>query len=120
MSCLFTSLSYFISNLESTQLRNIICNYLQSNPTLIDYIKLNEITLWENNVSLDDYVQNMRKESSWGGGIEIKAFCEIFKLKVIVVFNSKEIEFLPSTPSIGEMRISYNGVHYEPIKTLKY
>ena len=36
MSCLFDSLSYFFQNINSKELRNIICDYLELNPKMKD------------------------------------------------------------------------------------
>ena len=119
MSCLFNSLSYFIENISSDQLRKIICDYLLSNPKMMENIDARSITNWECDMSLESYVEKMKNTNVWGGGIEIKAFCEIFNLSVFVkLHDGKFIEFLPS--SINEktesIQVYYTGNHYEPIK----
>lgn len=121
MSCLFRSLSYFIDGVNENSLRNKICNYLASNPKILDEISANEITKWESNVPLPAYVENMRKQSTWGGGIEIKCFCELTNLNVNVIFGNKGIKFQPSSNNAqGEINVTYTGSHYEPLSTRKY
>lgn len=119
MSCLFNSLSYFTNQISSDQLRNLICDYLLSNPKLFDIVDAKNVTEWESGMCLNQYVSNMRNTTVWGGGIEIKAFCEIFNFFVIVHLNTgTEIEFSPNFPNeqTQSIKINYNGNHYEPIK----
>jgi hypothetical protein len=116
MSCLFDSLSYFIVY-DSNQIRQKICDYLEENKPLIDGLETNFI------LSLEDstYVKNMRKRSQWGGGIEIQAACNLWKLRIIVFditskSSNKPIEFLPLTENyIYTIRLTWNGYHYEPL-----
>lgn len=112
MSCLFNSLSYFIKELDSSDLRKLICEYLKTNPTLIENVEAENILGWENN-NLDCYIKNMSKNSTWGGGIEIRCFCEMFKLDVNVKHKNKIIEF-KTKDAIGSVTIIYTGNHYEP------
>jgi hypothetical protein len=118
MSCLFNSLSEFVINLDENHLRHIICNYLSTNPKIIDDIKTDQITQWENDTNLVDYIQNMRNNTTYGGGLEIKSFCNIFKVKVNVYCDNKIIEFLPNcTEIIKQVNIRYlNRNHYIPMK----
>ena len=127
MSCLFRSLSFFISNTNENQLREIIVNFLENDPVLIfPKTKASEIIPIEfPNETLENYVRKMKKTHTWGGAIEIKAFCELFKMKVFVkvLKNSDNIEFIPSywtednctINKSRQIKISWNGFHYEPI-----
>ena len=113
MSCLFNSLGYFLK-IDSFQIRQIICNYLDNNNKLIDGIETNQILSFENN----NYVSNMRNSSTWGGGIEIQAACNIWKLKINVHNirdNNSIISFIPIDNNfINTIDITWNGGHYEP------
>jgi len=116
MSCLFDSLSYFSSNASSQQLRNIICNYLLSNPTILDDIRVDQITEWESDTNINQYVQNMRNDHTWGSSLEIKAFSDLFKIKVNVHIDNRIVEFIPKIKPIGLINIRYTGRnHYTPI-----
>ena len=97
MSCLFNSLSYFVKE-NSDELRHNICNYLEKNPPLMDGMTTEQVIYFENGQNLKDYIKNMRNTSTWGGAIEIKAFCNIYKKNVFVRnirdSTSKLIEFV--------------------------
>ena len=110
MSCLFESLSFFFKNIDHYTMRNMICEYLLTDPKILDDISANNITSWESDMKLEDYVQRMRSTASWGGGIEIKCFCEIFGLMVNVHHKDEIIEFIPtnSKPK-GIINIKYTG-----------
>jgi hypothetical protein len=120
MSCLFRSLSYFITNVQTEELRNIITDYIEKDPILIAPDGRLSTYLSFDKRNLTDYTREMRKSSTWGGAIEIRAFCELFKIKVFVyvIRDNKFIEFVPSnyTDNSKFIKISWNGSHYEPIK----
>lgn len=129
MACLFDSLTTFLVNKEgkkplSQNLREEICNYLELNKDLMDDITNSDLTIFTNNLKLKDYIREMRKPSTWGSAIEIKIFCEIYKIKVIVVnlSDNRHIEFIPSSKTsiftIPEHTIylRYTGNHYTPWK----
>ena len=116
MSCLFHSLSHFIS-LDSDSLRQEICNYLQENKPII-YGLDTKIIL---DMDRPHYIQHMRKTSTWGGAIEIQAACNIWHLSIIVHNirdnNRNKIEFLPIDKSnCKKIEITWSGGHYEPIR----
>jgi len=119
MSCLFNSIQYFFSNISSNDIRNKICDYLENNNKLIDGIDTSELLKMEKN---KNYISNMRNSSTWGGAIEIQAACNIWNIKIIVHNirdnTSRNIEFIPITGKINKtIEITWNGGHYEPIKT---
>lgn len=119
MSCLFRSLARFLpKEIGPNKLRIIICNYLSKNPKLIDDLKANQIIKWENGMNLEQYIRRMRMNSSWGGAIEIRAFCDIFKRNVIIwsIPNKKFIEFISRYENDHFDKLYWNGYHYEPLK----
>ncbi len=76
------------------------------------------------NTSLQDYITQMRSNSTWGGAIEIKAFCEIYKVNVLVrnIRNDNRnpntpdnIEFLCNEETNRWVEITWNGGHFEPV-----
>jgi hypothetical protein len=119
MSCLFDSLSKSIENLNGSQLRIIITEYLKKNPKLFD--NDNEMDLSKilgGKERMDIYIQNMEQSSSWGGAIEIKAFCEIFNavVKVKILMSDQWIEFVPNHGEDSHLFcISWDGSHYEAL-----
>ena len=112
MSCLFDSLSRFLL-INSFQLRQNICNYLQNNPILFDGIKASDWIFWENNTNLYNYVNNMRYPYTWGGAIEIKCFCNIYTVQVNVHFQNKIISFYPNITPNKIININYTGNHFK-------
>jgi hypothetical protein len=125
MSCLFNSLSKFVP-VNSTDLRNQICDYLLTDPILMDNAKASEVIQWESNVDLNTYVNNMRKLSTWGGAIEIRCFVKLYNISVHVMIIKTltqgphkltiktYIEFI-SESNEKTIKISWNGFHYEPV-----
>ena len=116
MSCLFRSIGYFL-NLNQDNVRAKICDYLQNNGDIIKGVNTKDLIKFENK----NYIQNMRKSKTQGGGIEIQCACNIWNLKIIVVNirdKTKNIEFLPiNNNKINKIiKITWNGGHYEPLK----
>lgn len=120
MSCLFRSLSAFVEGLHEDGLRQIICNYLEQNPPLMDDLSLRDI-LHIDGMDTSEYVRNMRCPSTWGGALEIKSFCEIYQVGVVVHIHQtgRDVVFKPSSmenaTSLRAVRIVWTGNHYEPI-----
>ena len=115
MSCLFNSLNYFIPQSNSLEIRNKICDYLQNNGIIIDGLSTKQVIDMEGN----NYIQNMRNTSTWGGAIEIQAACNIWCMKIIVKNyrdnNGKNIEFIPINNNFTKTCIlQWTGGHYEP------
>jgi hypothetical protein len=87
MSCLFDSLSEPLPGENGTTLRSKVCDYLFLNPKLGKQKTTVEKTIgewWDNAMTLNDYVTEMRKTSTQGTEIEICAFCQLFCAQVTV------------------------------------
>ncbi len=122
MSCLFDSLEYFLQ-IPSNQIRSIICNYLEKGGKIVDGMKTKDLLLLEST----NYIYEMRKNSTWGGAIEIKAACNIWNIKIIVnnirkseSKTNSQIEFIPMKGLNSKTRtinLTWNGFHYEPVRT---
>ena len=114
MSCLFDSISYYLKY-NSNQIRQKICDYLEANKPIIDGLDTKFI------LEMDDsnYIRNMRRNSEWGGGIEIQAACNIWNLRIIVHNvrrNRSSIEFVPLNKNyIYTIELTWNGSHFEPV-----
>jgi hypothetical protein len=88
---------------------------LLSNPTILDDIRVNEITELDH-TNITQYVQHMRNDDTWGSSLEIKAFSDLFKIQVNVHINNRVVEFKPKTNHITVINIKYTGRnHYTPI-----
>ncbi len=118
MSCLFNSLSAFVSE-DSFTIRQRICDYLTTDPNLMDGIPASLVIEWENGSNMKDYIERMRSTSTWGGSIEIKSFVNLYKINVEVVnirdSSGRSIIFTGET-SPRTIKISWSGGHYEPIR----
>jgi hypothetical protein len=124
MSCLFQSLSSYVSHQDYSKLRQDICDFLETNPTILDDMPLDKMVELDG-VSIQDYIKHMRSNATWGGAIEIKSFCEMYQVNVLVLnirnnqtdmeTTTKEIKFLSSVPSQRWVSITWNGGHFEPI-----
>lgn len=113
MSCLFRSLSKFV-DLKTDELRQKICDFLEENPVLLDSQKVNDLINTQN-IQPVDYIQNMRKPSTWGGGIEIKSFCDMYNYQVNVhIPGNIIIPFYPKLLPIKIINISWTGYHFTP------
>jgi hypothetical protein len=124
MSCLFNSFSHFkhiVKNDSSEVIRSKICDYLESNPQVLEDIKAEQIVDWESNMKLEDYVRRMRSTSTWGGANEIFCFCKIYNVNVEVInirdgkIDNNVIQF-KNTESNETIKITWSGGHYEPVR----
>ena len=115
MSCLFNTLSTFV-NINLNDLRDNICNYLHSNPHLHEDINANDYINWSGEYgNMDNYINMMKRSSTWGGAIEIKAFCNMYNIEANVANTQtgKIINFLPNTNTSSQpITINWNGGHY--------
>ena len=118
MSCLFNSLAPAVS-LPFYMVRKAIVAYLNTNPKLYDDATFTDVISWISDGSADgaaiNYLKDMSNDNTWGSAIEIKAFCELFDINVVVHVNGKTIEFKCSSQVRKTVHISYNGFHYEPL-----
>ena len=73
-NCLFYSLSYatFGTDAYFNEIRNAICDYMENN----DIEDLDDI-------NKKDYINNMRKNGTYGGSTEVQVYSIISKLKII-------------------------------------
>lgn len=116
MSCLFDSLSYYVTNMDGKKLRKVIVDFLLEDPILIDPdVRLSKILETENK-TLSSYGQKMKLDHVWGGAIEIKAFCEKFGISVYVYVISTNdiIKFVPSQQKFEKkyIKLMWNGTHF--------
>lgn len=119
MSCLFNSMSHFLP-ISSIQIRSDICGYLAANRPLIEGIETRQILEMD---AGPDYIAKMRNPSTWGGGIEIQAACNLWRLRIVVRNicgrdrTRPHIEFLPAVASHERtIELEWSGGHYEPVR----
>jgi len=119
MSCLFNTLCTFV-NLEGEELRHNICNYLSNNPKMFENVSAEDYVKWNNEGynNINEYIRDMKKNYTWGGAIEIKAFCNMYNKHVNVhdVRTRKQsvINFIDEDRVRDTIDINWNGGHYWP------
>lgn len=124
MSCLFNSLSHFVGD-DANTIRQKICDFLNQDGCLFDNIRCSDVTQWGEQKGLEEYVRNMRSTSTWGGAIEIKAFCELYK-RVVKVYSTRAndlnvipvAEFVPQSSNVCDgfpVSLLWTGSHYDPM-----
>lgn len=121
MSCLFDSLSKFVG-VTHAELRKRIVGYLATNPVLMgDTIRATDVVDWTEDTTLSRYISEMKRSSVWGGGIEIKAFCDIYRVRVVVWIKNTNrfVEFKGASQLNGTVHVHWNGGHYTPVKLVR-
>ena len=115
MSCLFNSFAALVGE-DAQAIRGRICDWLATDPALLDDLPASLVVEIESGQALDRYVSRMRSPSTWGGAIEIRAFVQLWKrpVRVWVIRSKRWIEFPFSEGE--ELKISWTGGHYEPIR----
>lgn len=115
MSCLFNSFSRIVGEAPQT-IRARICDWLATDPALMDDLSASTVVMVESGKPLDAYVQQMRSVNTWGGAIEIRAFIQLWKrpVKVWAIRQKRWIEFTcPEGNPDQECKLSWTGGHYE-------
>jgi hypothetical protein len=112
-------MSYFLK-MDPQVIRNKICDYLVSDPELMEGMKASEIVSFESNLPLNLYILRMRSPASWGGAIEINCATKIFGCNFEVVnirSNPHTIIKFEHTGNSNVGKMTWSGNHYEPIRT---
>ena len=108
MSCLFRSISHFFPNMSATKLRAMVCDQLESEPNIFG----------DGSFMVEEqYVQQMRKPMTFGGGIEISTCCNLLSVNIRVINkrdHTRDIIFRPKREAIRTICIEWTGNHYEP------
>lgn len=113
MSCLFDSLSSLEGRGEGASLRKEICRFIAGG-NLHSEIYGGDAMLFE--MPLSAYVSKMHDEKEWGGAVEIRAFCEMRRVSVVVHCANRMIEFLPDAEQLTHFfHVHWNGAHYTPL-----
>ena len=115
MSCLFNSIGLFL-NIDGFQIRQTICNYLESNQVIMEGLDTKTILDTEDS----NYVRKMRDIRVFGGGNEISAACNIWSLQIIVINEKNQMSPIVFNPidkmPIKTIHLLYqNNNHYEAV-----
>lgn len=133
MSCLFDSISSYTKNCNSSQLRQMVADYLSTDPSFWGDLKFSDVFEWfdEKDVHycrrVGDYINVMRNDATWGGALEIQSICNMFNIGVRVHTGGGRIpiEFVPaatvrssSSPIEHILDITWNGCHFQAISEI--
>lgn len=116
MSCLFETLSLYI-RCDSARLREHICDFTLANPLLDELnMRCDEYINYESRMTLREYVDRMRRPSTWGGALEIKLFCKLYNVRVVVysATNHRKIRFEHCDVK-QTIPMVWTGNHYRPL-----
>ncbi len=117
MSCLFDSLSPFVGK-SSELLRQEVCDYIDSGVSIFDDTSNDDMIAWLANISKANYISSMRRTSTWGGALEIKAFCDMYKKNVRIqsLPNNRDIECLGRGADPRDwITVAWSGGHYSMV-----
>lgn len=118
MSCLFDSFCEYLrieegKTISSVQLRRQICDYLSTDPIMLnDDTRFTQLLGKNKSTS---YIANMKRSGTWGSGFEINVFCNLYhvKVKVKVISTGKSILFQPLRCSTKKIiNLDWTGSHY--------
>lgn len=117
MSCLFQSLGTYEAS-TPRQMRAAICDHLASDPMLAGRRASVWIAELDPKDDLERYVSRMRRPNTWGGAVEIMAYCGLHGTNVQVRHEqhggTDTISFV--TPGATETAVlHWTGGHYTAV-----
>ena len=69
----------------------------------------------ESNNHSNEYIQNMKNSSVWGGGIELRVVCELYNVDVIVKRGNQIVAHFEKDCNERLIELHWTGSHYTPI-----
>ena len=128
MSCLFDSLTKLLDQefqgfYEDTKLRDIVCDFIRERPNDIlngckvsEWIDIVTMDEFDNKISISQYIDKMRKDSTWGGAPEMSIISKLFNVEIHVVQDSKVISKFACGDKVKSiLTLEWTGSHYEPV-----
>lgn len=107
-SCLFNSILYAIGydSMTPQDLRNIVVNYIRSDPQTY-----NEAILGR---SVEEYCNWILKKDSWGGAIELGILSDYFNIKILCLdIETNNFIIFEQEKSSQFIILVYSGIHYD-------
>ncbi|KAI9489575.1 hypothetical protein BDB00DRAFT_842563 [Zychaea mexicana] len=109
-SCLFRALGYVLSRdtSMSQELRSVIAATIQEDPVVYSDATLGQ--------SREQYIDWIRKNSSWGGAIEISIFSKHFDIEIDSIdVQTGRIDRFGEGSYSERVLIIYSGIHYDAL-----
>jgi ubiquitin thioesterase OTU1 len=111
-SCLFSSIGYLLEKNEFDEntkykYRQLLVQFLENYPNIEDILDCPK----------NEYIDKIINPNSWGGGIEIKLFSEMFQIEIASIdTQSNRIDIFGQNKNYtNRIFIIYNGIHYDPL-----
>ncbi|CAG0900786.1 unnamed protein product [Darwinula stevensoni] len=113
-ACLFSSLHFLLDCKENEQdsvrtMRNMVSDYIEAEPDEFPEAVLER--------PRDDYIEWIKRETSWGGGIELAILSRVFEVEIDVIYTQSG-----SVSKFGEdmlhnsrVLLLYDGIHYDAL-----
>lgn len=120
-NCLFRALSHQLMindvDIDHAQIRNSICDYLEKHP---DYFKIFYVSS-ENFKTYEDYVKNLRRNSTYGDHFCLVAFNKFYNIDVEIYRRNYPTTIINNhcIPSFKKIKIYYYGNHYDSLIDLE-
>lgn len=113
MSCLFHSIGVCLGLTQET-VRSDIVNYMALHAERKhDSVKLKEWIEAAEDVGFEKYIEEMRKSSTWGGGIEMYIACLLYNANIVI--HCRDGNFPIGDKKKKELHLKYTGNHFEPL-----
>ena len=111
-SCLFSSIAYLLNRQDFNENSALIYRL-----EIIDYLKNNNVDESLLGYPKDEYIEKISDSNTWGGGIELNIFSNIFKIQIASMdVQSGRVDIFGETKNYDKrIYIVYNGVHYDPL-----
>ena len=111
-SCLYSSIGYQLNHKDFNEMtkyeyRQLLANHLEK-------MELDSVML---GMSKEEYINNVLDVTSWGGGTDIRFFCDMFQMQISVInIQTNSIStFGEDKPYPQRIYLIYNGIHYDPL-----
>lgn len=111
-SCLFSSIAYLLNRSNFNENSSLIYRL-----EIVDYLKNNNIDENLLGYPKDEYIEKINDLTTWGGGIELKIFSDIFKIQIASIdVQSGRVDIFGENKNYEKrIYVVYNGVHYDPL-----
>ena len=117
-NCLFEAVGRSVG-IEASQLRKDACAFMENGSNTLHGEKITDWIAWNAEAPNETYIREMKRDGTWGGGIELAILATLLE-KAIVVYekSGKRIaEFLPDKKdNLGAIMILWvHKMHYMQI-----
>ena len=121
-NCFFASVAYGLHTTHQV-LREMCARYfVECGDATISDATVSNWILWGSGVDTKKYAANIRKNGTWGGGLEIAALCSMLHMKIEIYTRDaqkklvKICDFVYTESPKKVVKVYYNGsTHYDAL-----